>query len=187
MNRIISAAIILVVLRAGSPYAQTISDFFTPYGFKLPNLKAGQYLLSVRGDYEDLKYNRKTDHNYEIDRKTTLNSYASAAVVLAVTDRILLTTSLGYYPRRLASEQLRSTLFFATAKTTELQYGSLRPSLGLAFKPKPNLEIFGSFDYYYYEYDKRDYADYYDDNFEVRPFWERSRRVSIGVNWLGSL
>lgn len=187
MNRTIffSAAILLALY--GWLTAQDISDYYTPYGFQLPNLKAGQYLVSLRGDYEDLKYNRKSAHNYEIDRKTTLNSFALAQGVFAVTDYLLVTSSLRYFPRRMVSEQLRSTLLFATAKTTELRFNSLRPSFGLVFKPRPNLEIFGNFDYYYYEYDLRDYADYYVDDYEVRPFWERSKRISVGVNYLGSL
>ncbi len=167
--------------------AQDIGNYFTPYGFQYPNLTAGQYALTLRGDYSDFKYNRKSGTNSLIDRHFEVNSYATFSGLLALTDQFMISADVEYHPRRFASDQLTSVSVLASPRLRELQYSSFRPSFGLVYKPSSNLEIFGNFGYSYNEYDFRDYNDYYDEEYDVIPYWQRRYSGAIGITYLGKL
>ena len=181
----IVAIVFIIALFSGWLKGQDLIEYSIPYGFQTPNLRAGQYIISLWGDYEDLKHNLKSDHNYAIDRRFDVSTMMTAKGTLALTDWVILITQLEYYPRRYVSDQIRSSLFFTTPRLRELQFGSLRPSFELVFKPRPNIEVYGNFDYSYYEYDLHDYDDYFDEVYETLPYWDRSYKASLGITWFG--
>jgi hypothetical protein len=88
-------------LRTSTPIAGLeFSNFFTPYGFRTPLLKQGQYALSVGSHYqrteseEDYPSSRRESQVRSIDK--TYYFYLNG--VYAVTNKLILEGSLSFYP-----------------------------------------------------------------------------------------
>jgi hypothetical protein len=166
------------------------SNFFTPWGFRAPLLKQGQYALNSLSHYyrSEFKYNYNSGSmsNYE----SVLKNYSfSLNGVYAVTDKVVFQGNLDFNPAqtRLTSWQTWTFISFPEEDTTLQKYKyeqhsdfNVSPQLVISFRPKTNMEFYGTF-----YFDKRKLYTEEDDEGRTSDESRKTYYSNVGFTMLG--
>ncbi len=184
---VIAAATVLLFVPIA---AQDQPHYFTPYGFRLPVLAKGEYILSAYGGYFKTSTESKNfDESVDAAEYDITDYYFSFRSALALTDKLLFQSKFVYYPKR----DLRyykypvygggDSLYYRSSTGTAR--GELNPSATLVFRPITTLEFF--FDV---SLSSRTIINEYDPSVEDRAEKQSkrtSRTFSFGLTYLGKL
>jgi hypothetical protein len=140
-------------LRTSSPMAGLeFSDFFTPYGFRTPLLKQGQYALSFGSHYQ----RTESEEDYpsgtlEFDvRSIDRTYYFSLDGVYAVSNKLILEGNLSLYPGQTRFTQWDPWFGpyeegMGEIETKQRSDFAVSPGLEISLRPLENAEFYGSF------------------------------------------
>lgn len=132
-------AIVAVQAEAGT----ATSDGFTVYGYELPQLRAGEYLLSARGTVSSSEFvidAAEPDFGYTSEQDLTFFDFTG---VYAATDHVFLRVGLSYYPEQTVQE-VDYVGLGSGADFGHEQDSYVRPDLGLVIRPSRALELYGT-------------------------------------------
>ncbi len=189
MKKLILLSIILL-LTVPVIYAQNLNNVYSAYGFAAPFLKSGEFILTASGNYNwgdgEYDYTDNPD-SYYLDyysRSESANTYMWTRLVIAVTDKFLISSNLYIYPGMVTSRSYwGSTTYERESWSTRKFY--LYPNLSLIFRPAKNLEISSYFYHYGYTYSSDRIYDDVESHNNDRDYKYTSARVS--VNYFGKL
>ncbi|KPK98676.1 MAG: hypothetical protein AMJ90_09870 [candidate division Zixibacteria bacterium SM23_73_2] len=139
-------ALICFLIVSAPAFSSEISNFFYPYGFKTPLLKGGQWASSIAYHYRKDESWRDPLNDPFYSKNIRKTQFFSLRSVYALVDRIILETSLDFFP-----EQTRVTYWNGNhPKPLELISKNrsnffISPSFDVSFRPKRNIDIFGTF------------------------------------------
>lgn len=152
MKRILFSTVLACLVLVGMPASSLeLSNFVTPYGFRAPLLKQGQYVLNLNSHYY------KSESEYDTPMYVTKHSestwrtyYLSLNGVYAVTDQLIFTGSFDMYPAQISATRRRTEQFdpYIDRRTYEYRDHSsfnISPRLNLSFRPEANMELYGTF------------------------------------------
>jgi hypothetical protein len=127
-----------------------ISSFVVPYGYRAPLLEKGDFAVNLF-HYYDTKDSEKDhfdamgDFGWERNEKMR---YFSLNGAYAVTGGLILQGSFDFHPDQVITTYRRTTDFsswdFQSKNRSDF---AIAPSLGVSFRPKMNMEFYGSFHY----------------------------------------
>jgi hypothetical protein len=143
-------ALFLTVCLTALVNAQDLSHLYMPYGFQLPFLQKGEYLLSASFN----GYNYKSTSRYINaidspavawdDRWRSSNRSLSISGVIGITDNLLAEADLRLMPSQgIGSDQSDRPGYRYDLKRKSNTV--LSPAFKLVFRPKTNIECFGWF------------------------------------------
>ena len=170
---VISLAALII---GGASAAQDLSHYNTPYGFRLPMLSGGEFVVTGYGNYNK----SETDRTYY--QGTSLNHYtksfnSSLRGVVALSDKLLIQGELLFYP----GQQISRFPGFPCDYEYVEQDAYLSPGFTMVFRPSPVLEVYG--DVMFATADRKQYEECSPEAFlydEVK-----YQRISFGFTYLG--
>jgi hypothetical protein len=151
MVRLKGIVLLAACLVAGAACAQDLSHYVTPYGFRLPQLEQGEYVLSASGNYYggDYKSIAQDPADYGWDSEYR-EYFASFSATCALTDRLLVQGGLSLSPSH-RSQRVKHWFRYSFDSDTVVQetieselQANVRPNLTIVFRPQPTLEIFAT-------------------------------------------
>ena len=144
-NYLPGLVIICSFMAAGS-HAQNPTDYFTPYGFQLPNLQKGEYLVSLWGNYYDYSDKLQPENPDDINRNSSHHQYFTFRGVYAFTDILLLRVQLVFNPSRVQYEYeyANQSAVPIYRLNRQIPNSYINPYIGIGFKPNTSLEIYGN-------------------------------------------
>ncbi len=172
------AVVSFAILISGTVAGQDTERYYQPYGFRLPVLSAGEYVVSGSGFYYTSKSVR-TDYSGDTTLYDYKNVYSSLQATVAITDRFLVRGDLSYYPKQTVNDY---TGFRCEREYVE-QDGYLSPSLLVVYRPVRSLELYGDFGFS--TSDLLTYEECSDEAFYYRE--TKYRRFSFGFTLQGRL
>lgn len=127
-----------------------ISNFFTPYGFRTPLLKQGQYALNFNPHYYRHESQLDAPWSDLIHSETIQKQYGfSLNGIYALTDGLIFQSNLILYPgqRRWI---YRDVFSYPPDVLTELEIRehsnfTISPGVGLSLRPQANIQLHGDF------------------------------------------
>jgi hypothetical protein len=179
----------LVFSLVGTAAGQELSHLYQPYGFQLPMLKAGEYLVSASfNGWDDESTVHYIDNfstpTIEFDEVRESNwQYASVSGVIGISDKFLTEVVLNVYPS-ITNNTISS--FYPTEESVQTADNNtyLAPMLKLVFRPSTNLEFFGQFrtETRTITYDRTNAPSFWIDNVE-----DKHTDFAVGVSYFGKL
>lgn len=179
MRHVLALSVLVVCFVAQAGAGMPGSDGFTIYGFELPQLHAGEYLLSARGTISstDVEIDA-ADPDYDYSTTSGLTCY-DVRSVYAATDQILIRFGLTYYPGQTVDEVDQLHMGSAVQAYKLEQDATLKPDIGLVFRPSRVLEFYGTWSR---EASHRDFSEEY----TYRGSDQETSNFRFGVNYFGS-
>jgi hypothetical protein len=140
-------------LRTSGPMAgPEFSNFFTPYGFRTPMLKRGQYALSFGFHYQRTESEEDyPSSTYESDvRSIGRTYYFSLNGVYAVSNKLILEGCVSLYPGQTRLTQWDPWFDpyeggMGEIETKQRSDFAVSPGLEISLRPLENAEFYGSF------------------------------------------
>jgi len=140
-----------VCIAVGNAGAQDLSHYLTPYGFRLPQLERGEYVLSATGNFyaSDYKSIRQeaADYGWEDEYRQYVVNFSATC---ALTDQLLVQGGIGVSPSY-RSDRTKNWGHYSLEPDSIVREtiegnlkASVQPSLTIVFRPQPTLEIFVS-------------------------------------------
>ena len=165
--------------------AQDLNNLFSPWGFRAPFLKSGEFILSSTGYFSwndsETFYENNPDR-YANGESSSLYIYTRG--VFALTDNFLINASLYLYP------EWETSRYYSGDTTYDQEYwytskAYLYPYFTLIYRPIKNLEISGSFSHRSYDqtYDKI----YNDEETHYYDYTYSYNYTNISINYFGRL
>ena len=187
-NYLPGLVIICSFMAAGS-HAQNPTDYFTPYGFQLPNLQKGEYLVSLWGNYYDYSDKLQPENPDDINRNSSHHQYFTFRGVYAFTDILLLRVQLVFNPSRVQYEYeyANQSAVPIYRLNRQIPNSYINPYIGIGFKPNTSLEIYGNVDFSGYSYIEKSYSDPALGGYIAEKHDYEHKSITIGVNNLGKL
>ena len=170
------------------PFCHNISDFFTPYGFRTPVLRQGQYALNFNYHYgkSESEGPNPPPSGYYL-KATEKMYYFSLGGVYAPFNWVVFEANLDFCPGQ-ASMSYRYTVAGGGTWYTNNDRSDFTvfPGVAVSLRPKANLEVFGSLHSADEElHSKGEYTDYPD--WKIRQVVNRETlRFDFGLTILGS-
>jgi hypothetical protein len=137
----------LSLLATPTAYSE-ISNFFTPYGFRMPLLEKGQYTLNFNPHYyrQELGEKYGSGFNESISKQYGL----SLKGIYALTDKLIFQSNLILYPGQ--TDLTYSSFidypyynYIYGLKYEEHSNPIVSPGLGISFRPQANIQLYGDF------------------------------------------
>lgn len=175
--------------RASAPIpGSEFSNFLTPYGFRTPMLKQGQYALNVNTRYERIESEEHYPEGMSRlnDRSVDKTYYFSLNGVYAVIDELILESDLDIFPgqTRVTNRYRWREYPEGFREETDEQHShfTISPRLEVSFRPQTNVEFYGAF---YFNKEK----SYMEDQLGQRIDDSRNERFyfDLGFTILGDL
>jgi hypothetical protein len=188
-NTCVPLLLLLSVCLSASVTAQEMSHLYGVYGFQLPLLEKGEYVLSASFNG---RYGKATTHYLYTAGSPALEwdgiyeysqEYARLSGVLAITDNLLAEVSMVLYP----SQETRVTTSGMPESRSEergTESTALSPTFMLVFRPKANIECFGRF---YTENLKTTYEQTPTSDWTAPYDKSTYSSFSVGVSYFGKL
>lgn len=165
-----------------------ISSFVVPYGYRAPLLEKGDFAVNLF-HYYDTKDSEKDhfdamgDFGWERNEKMR---YFSLNGAYALTGGLILQGSFDFHPDQVITTYRRTTDFsswdFESKNRSDF---AIAPSLGISFRPKMNMEFYGSF--YYRKEELHGTMDYMpgESQFTNRTLHLEFKATVLGRDFLG--
>ncbi len=169
----------LVLMFTTFCYSQDVSNFYTPYGFRLPNLNQGEYILSGWGNYYSSEYSLNYNSPHEFYNSDYSNFNLNLRSVYALTNQILFRLNLSYYPEQIIRDSDSDDY-----KQETTMESHIAPDIMIVFKPISSLEIYGT---YYYQNIKDNDKFIPESFFGYKGSKDKNERISFGFNYYGKL
>lgn len=181
---------LLILIMAGISRGQELSNYYTPYGFRLPCLDKGEYSISLGTYY--LKYkSRYDDPDSDFDRQSrSKNSALTLDGLYGISKNLLFRGSVSFYPSLTSSE---SDSYFLNPISGDVLYYKFKsdlhsyisPSATIVFRPNPKIEIFADYSTYISNRDQFEISD------SAATLQEKLKMeyhyIWIGINFIGKL
>jgi len=145
----------LVCITAPNASGEDFSRFYRVYGYQLPMMERGDYVLSLTYDHQNSfrEYLWSTDDEPSTVDYRDRTFHLNAAV--AMTDKILIETRIGFQPEQTVTKYVNirpeyspehgTTLVSEPVKIT--QASEILPSATLIYRPGGRFELYGSISY----------------------------------------
>jgi hypothetical protein len=137
----------LSLLATPTAYSE-ISNFFTPYGFRMPLLEKGQYTLNFNPHYyrQELGEKYGSGFNESISKQYGL----SLKGIYALTDKLIFQSNVILYPGQMRStyRDVLSLPYLDFTREFEMKEHSnftVSPGVGISFRPQANIQLYGDF------------------------------------------
>lgn len=163
--------------------AQGNSGYFVKYGFRTPDLKKGEYVISLGGNY-DLT---KRQYNYpDSEDQTNIRGeglVAAMHVTYALSSSLLVKAGLGFYP---AIETYNFQRLSSSRQYSDKRDKRLNPDFEIAYKPSSRIEMFFDYSFYNETVNHRTISD----DPSTSSFTEENiyyDRIEFGINFIGKL
>jgi len=159
-----------------------ISNFFTPYYFSTPQLKQGQGAFGFRANYNRSKSKSRTENYKYKNASISKNYYFSLNGIYAISNQLAFEGNLYLYPGQTTNTWWSSQMSYDSTEFKEegKSHNAVRvsPRLNVSFKPKTNIEFFGSFNFYPRTHTKYQSGQYISHN------WHESYSIEFGFTIL---
>ena len=151
MKRLFLLTLLFYFLPMSSPVLSLeLSNFFTPYGFRTPLLKQGQYALNFNSYYDRAESERDYTGGFISHYESIYKRYYfSINGIYAATDKLIFQGGLALHPGQTHLTS-RSTSTFDPPMDEEDKLHSnfnISPSFNVSFRPQTNMEFYGTFDF----------------------------------------
>jgi len=151
MRKLFLLTVFAALLQPGVPVsAQDYSNFFTPYGFRTPLLKQGQFALKFNPHYYRQESQQDATTGDLVHSESVWKQYSfSLNGMYALTDALIFQGNLILYPGQ-RSWTYRDIFSYPPDVLTELEIRehsnfAISPAIVLSFRPQANIQVHGNF------------------------------------------